>query len=303
LIEYPIRNYASNDLSQLVKFMNANHEFDQFNEGLVQEKLEGDPHWDPDKCLLCCNEDKIIGFMQAVTREIHETNFGFIKLMAVEKTHRRKGIASHLYKFLESKLQKEKVEVIRIYDVPLNYFMPGIDPRYTEGVCFAQKLGFKQFDEAINMTVNLDYEDWETKQQEFQLNSRGIIIDRPSKNDVDDVLKFVKTHWELWQHEVKMAFDDDEPTIHVAWQNGEIKAFSAYEANNRGMGWFGPMGTHPDLRGMGIGSILLKRCLRDMKGMGYRKAIIPWVGPIAFYAHHAGARIERLFWRYEKKLE
>jgi GNAT superfamily N-acetyltransferase len=37
------------------------------------------------------------------------------------------------------------------------------------------------------------------------------------------------------------------------------------------MGWFGPMGTHPDLRGLGIGSILLKRCLKDMKRNGLSK--------------------------------
>jgi len=282
--------------------MNDNHEFDQFTGSLLQEKLESDPNWNPGKSLVCLDGERVVGFMMAVIRKVHNKRLGYIKLMAVEKAYRRRGIGTDLYKKLETALEKEKVEGIRFYDVPFNYFMPGIDPRYTPAVCFAQRLGFVQFGEAINMTVNLESEDWDNSDREEELEKRGIIIDRPSKKDVDDVLQFVKTHWELWQHEVKMAFAYDEPTIHVAWQNGEVKAFSAFEANNPGMGWFGPMGTHPDLRGLGIGSILLKRCLKDMKMMGYRKAIIPWVAPVAFYAHHAGAKIDRVFWRFEKKL-
>jgi mycothiol synthase len=80
-------------------------------------------------------------------------------------------------------------------------------------------------------------------------------------------------------------------------------AFSAHEGNNKGTGWFGPMGTSAELREKGAGSILLKKCLKDMKEMGFVKAIIPWVGPIPFYMHHVNSKVERVFWRYEKILE
>ena len=77
---------------------------------------------------------------------------------------------------------------------------------------------------------------------------------------------------------------------------------SDHNTNNFGTGWFGPMGTHPDLRGMGIGEILLKRCLQDMKEEGLEYSTIPWVAPIAFYSHYCYAMIERVFWRFEKSL-
>jgi mycothiol synthase len=40
-----------------------------------------------------------------------------------------------------------------------------------------------------------------------------------------------------------------------------------------------------------------------MKEMGFVKAIIPWVGPIPFYMYHADAKMDRIFWRYEKIME
>jgi mycothiol synthase len=97
-----------------------------------------------------------------------------------------------------------------------------------------------------------------------------------------------------------VALGNHPVSVHVAVVDGIVKAFSAHSANNTGTGWFGPMGTHPDLRGKGVGSILLKRCLEDLKHAGHSQAIIPWVGPIAFYSHFCGAVVDRVFWRYEK---
>jgi mycothiol synthase len=62
------------------------------------------------------------------------------------------------------------------------------------------------------------------------------------------------------------------------------------------------MGTLPVLRGKGIGSILLRLCLRDLGRQGFRTAIIPWVGPTRFYARFCGARLDRCFWAYQKTI-
>lgn len=302
-MEYRIRTYQPNDLLRLVEFLNNNLAYDRLNETLLSEKLEGDPHWNPGKALVCHDGAKIIGFMQGVIRDINGTRFGYIKLMATDKNHRRQGIAGALYKQLEGSFISDNVEVVRIYDVPKNYFMPGIDPRYTEAVCFAIRMGFKRFGDASNMIVNLDESDWDTTKEEKALLNHGIEIKRANAHEKQNVIDFVKDGWALWIHEIETAFKDDPPSIHVAYHQGEIKAFSAHNANNRGTGWFGPMGTHPDVRGKGIGSILLFRCLRDIKLMEQKRAIIPWVDHIDFYAHHANARVDRVFWRYEKLLE
>ncbi len=84
--------------------------------------------------------------------------------------------------------------------------------------------------------------------------------------------------------------------------NGEIIAFSEFETNNKGTGWFGPMSTSVNARGKGVGGVLLKRCMNEMKKMGFKTSIIPWVGPISFYMHYINSPVDRVFWRYEKKL-
>jgi len=295
--------YKPQELAELTSFLDRNWELDTINESLLEEKLNGDPGWDPQLTFLCRKEESITGFMQGVIRDIQGTRYGYIKLMAVEKAYRRQGIARAMYMKLEKAFHKLNVEIVRIYDVPLNYWMPGIDPGYTPAICFAQNMGFEQFGESFNMKVDLQDSDWETIEQEEELKSEKVIVKRADAADKQGILKFISEEWILWSNEVEVALKDNPPSMHIALLDGKIKAFSAHNANNKGTGWFGPMGTHPDMRGKGIGAILLKRCLKDMKQQGLKHSIIPWVGPLSFYAHFANATVDRVFWRFEKKLK
>jgi GNAT superfamily N-acetyltransferase len=89
----------------------------------------------------------------------------------------------------------------------------------------------------------------------------------------------------------------DPPAVHLALRDDRIVAFSAHSAQNREWGFFGPMGTTPAARGHGLGAVLLMRCLEDLRKAGYGRAVIPWVGPIAFYAANVPCRVERVYWR------
>jgi len=135
-----------------------------------------------------------------------------------------------------------------------------------------------------------------------KLKTQNIEVLRASEDDKAELLTFVEKDWLLWQNEIKEAFKNEPISAHIAKENGKIKAFSLHSANNKSMPWFGPMGTHNDMRGKGLGSILLKLCLQDLKYFGHKTAIIPWVAPTAFYSHYVGAQISRVFWRYNKKL-
>jgi GNAT superfamily N-acetyltransferase len=241
--------------------------------------------------------------MFAVRRYVRGQQLGYIKLMGVGKDFRRKKIATRLYEIAEHRLKDRGAETIRFYDVPLNYFMPGIDPRYTPAICFALKMGFQQFGESINMITELEELDLDTSVEEINLQKQGVLVRRATKDDDAQLKELLSEEWQLWNNEVDMAMADDPPSVHIAFINGKLRAFSVHNGNNKGTGWFGPMGTHPDMRGKGVGTILLKRCLLDMRDQGHKKAIIPWVAPIAFYSHFVNARIERVFWRMEKQLK
>lgn len=297
-----IKIFQGDDILEVLDLCVGNMEFDAITETLLREKIYDDPDYDPQLVLTFYERSQLVGFMLGVARKIRDEHIAYIKLMAVDKTFRRKGIARSMYLLLEQEFIKRGAEKIRIYDAPFNYFMPGIDPRYTPALAFGETLGFKRFADTSNMIVDL-HQDFSTASEENELISKKIEIRRAEYNDRPEIIEFLREHFDLWQYEVLNAFNSLPVSLHIARCEGKIKAFSGHNGNNYGTGWFGPMGTHPDLRGKGIGSILLKRCLQDIKDWGLTKAIIPWVGPIRFYSYYVNAVVDRVFWRYEKILK
>ncbi len=298
-----VRKYKPEDFEAILILLQQNLHFDKISREVLHEKIYYDPFSETAGIFVGEHNNKPVGFMMGVLREIRGEQYGYVKLMAVDSQHRRKGIASELYHHLEAFFDNAGCKYLRIMDVPMNYFMPGIDPRYTPAICFAEKSGFTRFAESCNMSVDLKTSEWNTTAEEKQLSDQNISIQRATEEDLNEILEFLKSEWELWQYEITMAMKNAPICVFIARQNGKVKAFAAYNGNNIGTGWFGPMGTHPDLRGKGIGRILLYRCLKDMKNAGLTESTIPWVAPVCFYAHHAHAEVTRTFWRYQKNLK
>ena len=295
-----IKNFTDSDFESVLKLLNESHIYDSFSENLLREKIYDDPRYEPELTLTAKDDDKLAGFMYALA----DGEKGFIKLMAVDKNYRKQGIAEKLYKTLEDSLKKRGVKSIRFYSVQGNYFIPGIDPRYTAAVCFAESMGFKhilQLD-TCNMTVSLKSQDFDTKNIENNWQTKNINFKRADYSDYNNVVEFIRTYFPAWEAEVKNTFNSLPISIHLALKDDKIIAFSAHNANNFGTGWFGPMGTVEKYRGKGIGAVLLKRCLQDIKEWELEEAIIPWVRPIRFYAREINADIERVFWQFEKTI-
>jgi mycothiol synthase len=297
--EMNIRIYKPSDFNDVLNIMVRSHHLDNITDTILLEKLD-DPGYNTEMTFVAEMNGIIAGFIQGLVRNVRGEKIAYIKLMGVLPEFRRNGIARAMYNALEKQAVKEGAVTMRIYDVVMNYLMPGIDPRYTAALCFAERMGFSRFTDTSNLHARLN-RNWDTEAEEKKLKNDGITICRADENSRESLMNFIDTHFDLWRHEVSVAYRNHPVSIHVAIENDAVKAFSAHSANNTGTGWFGPMGTHPDLRGKGVGSILLKRCLDDLKKAGHSYAIIPWVGPISFYSHHCDAVVERVFWRYEKK--
>ena len=67
-------------------------------------------------------------------------------------------------------------------------------------------------------------------------------------------------------------------------------------------GVLGPMGVAERARGRGVGAVLLKRCLRDLRADGFEQGEIYSVGPIAFYAKTVQAVVSRVLYQFAKRL-
>lgn len=152
------------------------------------------------------------------------------------------------------------------------------------------------------MTAELDHP-FDTGADEDRLSPMGIAVRRAGPEDESLLDAFFARHFGAdWLMETSLAMNNDPPGLHLALAENRVIAFSGHSSQNREFGFFGPMGTAPEARGKGIGRVLLRRCLNDLRDAGHKTSVIPWVGPISFYARHCGARVDRVFWRYRKQL-
>lgn len=297
-----LRPLQESDLEAALALWNRSAQFDQMTPELLDEKISEDPDYDPELVLLAEQERRPVGLIMGVQRYPVKEGLGFIKLLAVDPSVRRRGVGKAMLHAIEQNLRVAGVQTIRVFDSNPNYLVPGIDPRYTETLAFFERQGYERFGDTANMEVDLTARSFETKTEEERLRAAGFEIRRALMADWDDVMALLARHWPAWIPEVERALSNYPISLHLALHQKKVAAFSAHDGNNQNTGWFGPMGTDPDYRGRNLGGVLLLRCLADIKAQGHRRAIIPWVGPYAFYLHYADAHITRVFWRYRKKL-
>lgn len=302
----PIRNIEPTDLNSITLVAKSGLEFDQelICEPLIREKTIGAANYDPDLGLAFEQNGEILGFAQgSIGKSVDGRLRGHVRLMVVSRAHRRRGIGSALLAEMEIRLKGKGVRDLTIMDDPGNYFMPGVDFRYTEAFCFLEKHKFVFVRENHNLLCNLDVNAWpQLDGQIAQLAKEDVEIRRACTADSDDIHEFLEDNWPGWHIEVQGTLENNPPSLYIAKHGGKTIAFSGYQGNNKAINWFGPMGTLPVLRGKGIGGILLRLCLRDLARQGWRTAIIPWVGPVRFYSKTCGAWLDRCFWAYKKEL-
>ena len=189
-----------------------------------------------------------------------------LRLLAVDRDRRGRGIGSALLHDAESR-------GARIIGAEAgHYFVPGAPE---ESVGF-----FREYKE-VARTQNL------IASTAFDAPSD---VRRASHEERERLLEFVGEHFgAIWRFETSRAFDVAEPTLMLAEHEGAIVGFAAHEANNRGLGTFGPTGVAKRFRGRGIGRSLLLASLADLRSLGYAEAIIPWTDALEFYRRACNA--------------
>jgi mycothiol synthase len=227
---------------------------------------------------------------------------GHIDLLAVAAGARRRGTGRRLMAEAEARLAAAGASRVVLAGNPPIHLWPGVDPRYTPMALLAERSGYQRHDEAVDMAIDLDDARLVTGPDERRLAGDGITVRRAGRDEAAAVVAWLRDGpWgsSAWPDEAAAALTRDPVGCHLAWRDGYL-GFACHGAVRPG--WFGPMGTLDAARGLGIGTVLLNRCLADMAAAGLPVARIGWVGPIRFYADVIGARIERTYWRFSKEL-
>lgn len=124
-----------------------------------------------------------------------------------------------------------------------------------------------------------------------ELSDKGIEIKRALSPNKHLILEYIKTTYgEGWASECDVAFSNKPISCFIAVKDKNIIGFGCYDAT--APNYFGPMGISEAFRGMGIGKVILNKCLMSMKDDGYGYAIIGWVeDAVEFYQTAVGATV------------
>jgi GNAT superfamily N-acetyltransferase len=219
---------------------------------------------------------------------------GHVDLLAVHPAAQGRGIGRALVEAAEDWLRGQDAVEARFAGNPPCYGWPGIDVRYTPAACLAESLGYDRYQVAWNMTADLPPR-FDEEANLARLAATGVSVHAAPAGERAAVAGFVRRHWnDAWAWEAEQATG-----CHYAERDGEILGFAAWGSRPL---WFGPMGTAEAARGLGLGRVLLRRCLAEQAAAGLRSAQIGWVGPIRFYSRAVAARVERVFWLYRRPL-
>ena len=188
----------------------------------------------------------------------------YLRVLAVDRSRRGRGIGTALLRDAEAS------GATVVAAEPGNYFTPGVSEDVAK---FFRKRGYVETARTQN------------------LSAPTIGEQRAASSERDAVLAFIeRTFGPIWRFEASKA-----RTIFHIEDRGEIAGFSTHEANNRGLGFFGPTGVAEAHRGQGLGRALLLASLADLRRLGYDRAVIPWTDAIEFYRKTCRARIEHRF--------
>lgn len=255
-------------------------------------------------CLVALtDDDEIAGVCYgSLGKHLDDRRDGHVDLVAVEPGTQLRGTGQQLLAAAEGRLAALGATGVVLGGNPPVHLWPGVDVRYRAMTCLAERAGYEQRAEAVDMAVDLGSADLDTGPDERRLAAEGIEVRRASRDEANAVVAWLREGpWghSAWPDEAAAALARDPAGCHVASREGYL-GFACHGAVRRG--WFGPMGTLETERGRGIGAVLLKRSLADLRAAGLRTARIGWVGPVRFYAVAVGARVERVYWRYWRKL-
>lgn len=297
-----VRNGRREDLPALAALCAASLEHDDLSEHELDRHVWGDPDHSSGLLVVAERGSTLVAAGHAVVRTDEAgAKAGYTKLFAVRPDQRRQGLGRQIVERLEGHLVQSGVTEIRVGGSAPCYIWAGVDVQYTAAFCLLRALGYHRYSDAVNMTVDLSTAELDTQRELQVLSGKGVLVRRLQNEDLEAFSVWLTPLWgKGWLWESCVGLSDPSAGCHVAIREGKIIAFSAYGANRAN--WFGPMGTDPAARQLGIGGTLLKLCLQDIHANGHQTAEISWTGPIHFYAKAVGARMRRVFWLMKKEV-
>jgi len=285
----------------------VSHELDVFKQATIKSNF-----FMPEFSIVALDvaDDPVAFFMVQFKKPyvFKKRDVAVLKFFVVREDWRYKGLGAYIFAELLSRVKNSKYKCFRMkYDVMVSapdYWYPGLDPRHTRAFFFLKKLGFRKGSERVNLSVDL-----KALSQDKPPNQKNeFLIERARKEDIEELasLSFIDKKYRLsyWPKEIRLSFTNSPISTFIArdTKNNKIIGWATHSVGYPGC--FGPTGVSRKARGKGLGSLLLKWCLWELKNEGIDECIIRWVGENTtyFYLKSVGARVSQIYWTMSKRI-
>jgi GNAT superfamily N-acetyltransferase len=291
-----VRPFEGKDFAGIVKLWNDSMRVDKVSPEQFRLRVELQPNYDRDLCLVAEDQGKPVGFVFGVPAG--ETCC--INVIFVEEDHRRIGVGTKLLQALENAAKKRGAKKVMFSGGP-RYQFPGVDwVAYPGALEFFSKNGYKEVHrESVAMSRSLmDYKTpTEVVELERRLLDQGYSFQQLDEEHVLPLLQFLKKEFHPWDNDARMTLEAnlmDLDYFIVALREGEVVGYCQIASDGL-IEHFGPFGVSASLRNRGIGAVIFHKCMRLMQSKGARHAWFLWGGGrnYTFYNRHGMKEMRR----------
>ncbi len=305
-----VRTYLPGDEVGIVNCWNSALKNDPLSLDVFVRKVLLDPNFDPKGAIVACKDGAVVGYAQCVVRQYPnmydglEEGKGWVSALACSEPNVCARLLAEADSYFRGKGRRE----VWFSSYTPNYFWPGIDRVSYPSIYQAlRSAGYEDVYDALAMDADL----WPSIQHpdglgelEAKLRSEGFEIHELRTNEIVPLLEFLKQSFpaDWYRHFLELASRGVPSEQVVVATRGERVVGYAQFWGNDGYEWacagehFGPFGVEPSLRGKGIGTLLLYRCLENMRKKGVHRAFFLWTDSRAARLYERfGFRVTRRF--------
>ena len=305
-----IRSYQSGDEAAIVVLLNRSLPKDPITPFIFLKHVLTDPNFDPEGVLLAEIDGTIVGCVLAVVRKLPlagvdlEPDDGWITAFFVAPEARGRHISADLLQAADDFFRRRGRKNVYFASYAPHYFLPGIDATtYPEGKRALERAGYSVLYSPVAMDrnlVNYQYPD-DVRALEMKRQTEGYVVEPLSYSFVTQVIAFNQNVFNPdWARAVREALAQGAPLsrVLIARRHEQVVGFCTYGAYDGVLERFGPFGVAPELRGTGLGKVLLYRCMESMRADGLHGAWFLWTGEQSPAGHlylRAGFTVTRRF--------
>lgn len=285
------RGFRTGDGPQLVEAWRRSAPADPITPDRFRRLVLLDANFDPEGLRVAVDGDRVVGAAYAVRRLTPMTGTdlepgqGWIPFFFVDPAARGRGLGRRLLTDTLRWLHGEGRSRVDFSSYTPNYILPGLDAEaYPEAAALLESLDFHTLYEAAAMDrglVGYRFPD-DVSRRLDELASRGYRFATPSDDDLVELIALAGNHFGPdWARVIRECLAAGTPLDRIVL---------ARDPSGRPVGWamhgayesvderFGPFGVLEEMRGTGLGKVLLHLVLERMRARGAHSAWFLWTG-------------------------